>query len=881
MPGEPVEVYQDCGMSIERWVMSHTDGYERKKAQPIACTINGRLINPLEWHQHVINQSDDVEIRVLPQGDVSDFFRGALAISTFGTSEIVFKGLEELGKLLTPDIPKPGQGQQGAQINAADARANTARLGQAVPELFGEYIRYPDYLNQPRKYYQDSKTQVVRMLLSVGVGEYGFDEDTLKIGDTPINQLSTASYQVFAPGADLSGVPNHENWYPVAEVGSTTGSSGIKLTAVTYDQRTYFGSAAGSTDNFTGITVGSEWANNMTGSVKMTQSITVTDDDPNADIFTGNFQHLVAGLTVNIESDVNVNGTYVITTINAGKTEITLETTGGAPITDATPGAGNMSIDKDGTEYKVLDIVSSTQIQVERILTGGATDTDWTNNLPQTSLTVEMVFDAESLPEQYSEPFYACPVGETTQNIEVDIFAPQGLGTIVEDSIFGRSRTINIDWRPDEFSPWTRVQQVITDSTRDQLGWTIPVSLPSLMRPQIRVSRKEGEDTSLSALDRLELTEIRSKLPTVTSYSDITVLAVTITGSDKISSRSNNQVNLVATRKLPEIFNGGLTGSVETRKISSAVLRVVQSLGYTTDQIDLDALEQLESIWTSRGDTFDFVFSDGTAQEAIEKILRAGFAAPTVNPQGQLTAVRDSVRTVFEQGYSPENMTAPLQRTFTAVQIDEPDGVEVEYTNADTWTTETVNAFLPEDNGVKVDKIKLDGITDRDRAWRIGMRQRRSQKFRRWTYSFATELDSLNSAYLSYVPLLDDIPGYGKVAILEAINETQIVVSEPLTFEDGQTHVVAYRDEDGTTKGPYVCTQGEDQYTLNVEIPQPWPKVLPSNQEATHIYFGTTERWHFPALISSINPNGALSVSVAATNYDSRVYDDDDNNAPA
>jgi hypothetical protein len=401
------------------------------------------------------------------------------------------------------------------------------------------------------------------------------------------------------------------------------------------------------------------------------------------------------------------------------------------------------------------------------------------------------------------------------------------------------------------------------------------------MRPQIRVSRLEGEDTSLSALDRLELTELRSKLPTVTSYSDITVLAVTIIGSDKIASRSNNQVNLVPSRKLPEISGGALTASVETRKISSAVVRVVQSLGYTTDQIDLDALEQLESIWTSRGDTFDFVFSDGTAQEAIEKILRAGFASPTVNPQGQLTAIRDSERTIFEQGYSPENMTSPLQRTFTAVQVDEPDGIEVEYTNADTWTTETVNAFLPEDNGVKVEKIKLDGVTDRNRAWRIGMRQRRSQKYRRWSYSFNTELDSLNSAYLSYVPLLDDVPGYGKVAILEYIDTSKITVSEPLVFEVGQTHVVAYRDEDGTTKGPYICTQGADEYTLNVSIPQPWPKVLPSNQEPTHIYFGTTERWHFPALITAINPSGPLTASVAATNYDSRVYDDDDNTAPA
>ncbi len=884
MTNEPDETYDEFGISIEDFVKSQSDCYERKKAQPIACSVNGNVISPLCWHKHVIKKTDSVDIRVLPQGSVGDFFRANLAIVTVGTSELFFKAAEELGKLLVPDLPKQGKvGSQGAQIEAADARANTARLGDAIPELFGEYIRYPDYLNNPRRYYLDTKTQVLELLLCVGIGEYSIDTDTLKIGDTPLDELSTVSYQIFEPGEDLSGISNHENWYVSNEVGSTTGSSGIRLTTVVFDDITYFGSGTGSSDSLTGITVGPEWVDGMTGSIKMTQSITVTDGGGAgiADTFTGNFEHLVAGITVNVESDVNVNGTYVVTTINPGKTEITLETTGGAPVDSATPGSGSMSIDKDATEYYVLDIVSTTEIQVERRLSGGSTDPDWTGNLPQASLTLEIIFDPAAIPPAYSEPFYACPEGETTDEIEVDIFAPNGIGVIDEDSVDPLSRSVTVEWREDQFSPWNPTVFGFTASTRDQLGWTFSVSLPSKIRPQVRVRRNQTEITKLDHLDKLEFTELRSKLDTKTSYDDVTVLAVTITGSNKIASKSNNQINLVATRKLPEISGGTLTAPAATRKISAAMVRVVQSLGYTEDQIDLDALEDLEQVWGPRNDTFNYVFSSGTAQEAIEKILRAGFAEPTLNPQGQLTAVRDGIRTVFEQGYSPENMTSPLQRTFTAIQVDEPDGVEVEYTDAETWTKETVNCFLPGDSGIKVEKIQLDGVTDRDRAWRIGMRQRRSQAFRRWSYAFDTELDSLNSSYLSYVPLLDDVPGYGKVAILESISETQITVSEPLEFEAGKTHVVAYRDEDGTTRGPYTATQGEDEYTINVSIPQPWPKVLPSTQEPTHIYFGTTERWHFPALITSINPGGPLTASVAATNYDARVYDDDDNLAPS
>jgi len=99
-------------------------------------------------------------------------------------------------------------------------------------------------------------------------------------------------------------------------------------------------------------------------------------------------------------------------------------------------------------------------------------------------------------------------------------------------------------------------------------------------------------------------------------------------------------------------------------------------------------------------------------------------------------------------------------------------------------------------------------------------------------------------------------------------------------FEDGKTHVVAYRDQDGNTVGPFTAAEGPDEYTILVVIPEPYPPVLPYNQEDTHVYFGTTDRWHFPALITEISPSGPLSVSVSAVNYDARVYTDDDNNAP-
>lgn len=871
MPGEPDEVYHDHGMTVEAWVEGQAPNYKRGDTQPISCMINGTIIKPMDWPDTVIGEKDSVEFRIVPRGDVLDFvfpfWSGSVSLAQAAVD------------LFIPEIPgQRGQGQQGQDLNPARAKANVARLNQVIPEGIGEYIRYPDYLNEPRRYYVTGTVQRLEIMLCIGWGEYEIPDATVRIGETPINEIENASYIIYEPGQNVTFSDAHENWYSSKEVGSTTNSAGIRLKGISFDERTYFGTATGSGNDFNGIDVGDLWVAGLEGDVKTIQDINVVDGgvgDP--DIFQGDFQHLVAGITVAVESGaLSTNGDYVVSTINGAKTEITLETTGGSPVTDATPGSAVMYIDKAGTDYKILTINSSSSIEVERILNSGSADPDWTGSVPQGALDVEMTWQPETFDARWVGPFSACPEGETTDTIEVDILAPQGLGEIDGESIDPVLRVILVQYREVGTTTWTDYSFFFQASTRDQLGFTEVINLPSAIRPEVRIARQGEESEAVTSLDKLEWQSLRAKLPTVTSYPGATTMAVTITGSDEISNQSNNRINVVAKRKLPEISGGVLGSPVATRKISAAAAYVAKDTGYDDDQIDLAELERLEDIWTPRGDAFDFFFSEGTAKEALDSILRPGFSELTID-RGVLTPVRDEPRSTFEQGYSPENMTAPLQRTFQARQVDEADGVEVEYTDSSTWTQETVQALLPGDAATKLDKITLDGVTDRTKAWRIGMRRRRAQRYRRWTYQFNTELDALNSSYLSYVPLLDDIPGYGKVMILEGIESDRITVSEPAEFVAGETHVVAYRDENGDVVGPFTATEGPDEYTILVTIPEPHPAVLPSNREPTHIYFGTTARWHFPALISEIRPSGPLEVGVTATNYDARVYDDDDN----
>src|SRR5690554_2810567 len=889
MPGEPVEVYDDHGMTVEAWVAARAKGYQRGPVQPLSCMVNGAIVKPMDWADTVIGGRDVVEFRPVPMGG-SISLGGILgaALPFWGGS--VAAGQAAIDAIM-PNIPSASDsmGQQGSSITPADARANTARLGQGIPELFGRYIRYPDYVNQPRRYYKDARTQCLDLMLCITSGECLVEPALIKLGDTPFSQLSTAvRYEIFEPGASVTGWQNHENWYTSSEVGGTSSSAGIRLyrgqslsSGLSNVQLSY-GATGRIWTTSASVFFPGDWGAGDFIAISQRQSVAVSVDSSDVVTLTGDWGDAGVGDQIRLRSTAlaEANGVFLIDT-KAGN-DITL-LADGSPVTGWTPGTYLMFTRREDEEFRIDGIVYDTTypelvdgFKLSRFI-GGAEDSGWGGFGGGTGYA-DVLLAERSESEGWAGPFAACPSGETTATIEVDFFLPQGQGYIDEDTVvsFDTKRQVEVQWREIGATTWNSQTYTIDNATRDQLGFTYRLNLGSAIRPEVRVRRVQAESNEIADLDRIEWLGLKARLPTVTSYAGVTTMAVTLEGTDQIGSQSNNQINLVATRKLPPVAGGT---PAATRSISRAAAHVAKSLGYENDQLDVAELERLDGIWQPRGDTFDFVISDGTALDAMKMMLRAGFADMTIDT-GVIKPVRDEPRTQFEDGYSPENMTAPLRRQFSGKQPDEADGVEVEFTDGNTWTKETVLCLLPGDQQIKLEKISLDGVTDRTRAWRIGMRRRRAQRYRRWTYSFQTELDALNSQYLSYVPLLDDIPGYGKVAILTGIQADRITVSEPLEWEPGKSHVVAYRDEYGEPVGPFPATPGPDAYTVLVSIPQPWPAVMPSDREQTHIYFGTTDRWSFPALITEISPSGPLQVGVTATNYDERVYNDD-NNSPA
>lgn len=892
MPGVAIKTYDHSETTLADWLDANFPAWREKEVQPAQATVNGEPLPVAEWESRRLASDDAVALVVIAHGGAFDFVGGLLG-KVFGLA---------FGWLMPGRSAAGSSGStSGERIETSAATANQAKLGSAVPELFGRHIRYPDYLVQPRRYFASDREQILEFLCCVGPGQYQINPDEVCLGDTPFSSFDgDAQYWLFEPGDDVSGNTAHQNWYNVDAVGGTSnGTAGLELSSDTEAQiqppagtYTLSGNVLSLDPNAGQIPSG--WGSRTSLTIVYDRNYVIARfgniEDGFYSTFTGDFSNatpLQPGTEVAIEG-ASIPGPVRIKTASLdaqGVGVVRLEHYESSTQTweDVDFPAQNrvMRFSDPGRYYMITGRTDqSVTVQPHK---NGNPIADWTGWATDSTPNIDIGVDGGTVFGEWTAWIRGCPINERTERAEIDVFFPEGLAQVEgNDDIRNKTVGVELEWRDASgVHAGGTISFSYTRATIDQIGVTEVINLPSCV-PEFRLRREGETDASANVLDTVQWYGFRTLLPGRVSYPNWTTMAVRLRTGGKLAAASENQINLIATRILPVMASSGAWIPPQpTRDISAAMRYIVNTVGYTDADIDADELARLHNLWTARGDTFNYVFDETTAKEALSTVLGAGFAEFTLD-DGIIRPVRDEPRTVWEQGYSPQNMTGLLKRSFTAPGPDDHDGVEVEFMNAETWTKDVVQCRLPGDQGIKVLKIKADGVTDRTRAWRIGMRKRREMFYQRWSYAFETELDAMNSRYLSYVPLFDTTPGRGQACLLRHISDAgggraRLVCTEPLEWEAGESHVVGYRSPDGRVHGPFPAEQGSSEYEVIAALPQPWPAVS-LKLELPHIYFGTEQRWAYPALISSIRPSGNEGrASVQAKNYAWQVYLDDNN----
>lgn len=868
---EPDEVFHAGGMSVRDWLSENVDNFSDMDVHPISVSLNGAVVEPSEWALTVFSERDTLDIVIEPKG--TELFFGALFLVAI--------------KTMTPKIPKVGQtSQNGEDLNEASIKGNKIKINSPIREIAGKRKVYPDYLLPPRRYFAGPREQRVEMLLCIGVGDHDVPTNKILIGDTPAVSLgSDVTYKVYGPGEDLSSDNAHMWWNDVTEVGSSSnGSAGLELTTSVSITPGY----TATSQQFNGymVTIPSgagnfptDWTSGLVVQIIVPYQYEFIDGGIDRDIIRGDSLNM---LNPEVGDGIQIfganAGNYIVhsftPTDGTSPAEMTLSFENGNPVTSLSLGAIATTIGPRGLRYRIT-AANTSQITVDRLTSSGATDSEFPGfDFLETALS-SITLDPSSLAGGFRGPFAMCPEGEKATVIEWDIFYPGGLiGIGLKDGFrYTVTSTTYLEWRDmDIAGAWTVETKAFSAASLDAVGVTYRVNLPYPMRAEARVRRSATQ--SVEWQDSCVWYGARSLLQGPNRYADVTVMSINARGGDRLSAQSESMVSVEATRKLPLLVNGAWTAPQATRDIAPFVAYVAKSLGYTDADLDLNELSRLDAIWKSRQDYYDQATnSNGTAKAIINDALACGFAELTID-NGLLRPARDEPRTVFESMYSPQAMTSNLERDFTAIRPDDYDGVDVEYTDGVSWQVETVECRLPGDLGMRAMKIKADGCTNRTKAWRIGMRQRRALKYRRWDYSWSTELAALNSRYLSYVQVSDDVPGYAQSAIMISYDNGVVESSEAFDWSDAGPHYLYVRRADGSSSGPYIATKVGD-FHLRISgldfVPDTYLDIEPP-----HLLFGIG----YKVLITSISPSGLDSARVEAVAYNDQVYVNDNDQAP-
>lgn len=892
LPGEPLETHCHDAMTLHEWMTANVSGYSINREQPVAVEINGRRLFPEKWNIDILRPSDDVRIYPVPHGAVAlAWVAVAMAVASAAYAIFSARGMDSSYQSVG----------SGSSLDLNPAKANSPALGDPIREVFGKHQIYPDYVVSPvgRFDSNDPEKYVVSLFVCLGVGNFSFSEGDLRVGSTPVTSLGDGfSYSVFPPGSNVGGDERTENWFISTEVGGTSSGSGLDMgtTApetddILADSITVAGGSltfsnlvtdddGGSTSNDNKLP--ESWIVGASVTLIVPDSFSVTTSGLYSQISGASLSELApyVGMPVSLVYN-SITYSLLIASYTPASEEtqasVTLayEGSNGAAFSGIPEGMQRISLSHSGSNYRLLS-TDGASVTVARLI-NGVQDGTW----PGFSARTALDFQAKGINdnEKWLGPFLACPENETTNCFEVNFSFPSGICGF-KDNGKKKNRTVKLELQYRVYGSgegWTSRKFSYTDKSINGLGYTerFTTSKSGLVEVRCRRINEQGEK---NCRDSAYWQALRARLPArPASYKGVTTMAVSVETGGKLAAQSDRRINAVVTRQ----YDRGTA-----RTVSGALFHVLDSLSMAADETTINSLEQ--TYWTPRHEYFDFsVDSDSTsALDILQAITNAGMSYFLLS-DGLASAGREGVKT-WTGAITPQETTEELKTTFTLPSQDDYDGVDVTYINGDTWSEETIQCRLPDKpTPLKIENYKLDGVLDKDRAYRIGMRRLMGYRYEKLTHNVSTEMDGLCYEYMDRVVLADDIPGHDTISclIIAATSDGKtlsLTLSEPPAW-NFTNPVCLIRLQDGTATG-LIKPTFIDEFSLSVPLTaalafDEWIMDDPA-VEPPRLIFCSSQRVGYDALLKEITPSSDGTCEITATQYTPLKYQYDDASYP-
>lgn len=193
------EVYQISGeANLADWMLNHlTDNILGLHCQII---LNGREI--VNSETMTIDQCcNGAAIKVGLFDNVTFRFRPQAELSIYAILAIVAVSAAVLTIALAPKPKIPGQADSGSgdrNNNQLNSAANSYRPREAIPDIAGQVISYPDFAQRSYYEYDGTGRRVYNEWFCVGVGRYEFGHP--KENETEFSDIPGYQCAIFGPG---------------------------------------------------------------------------------------------------------------------------------------------------------------------------------------------------------------------------------------------------------------------------------------------------------------------------------------------------------------------------------------------------------------------------------------------------------------------------------------------------------------------------------------------------------------------------------------------------------------------------------------------------------------------------------------------------------
>ena len=828
-------------------------------------------------------------------------------------------------KLLTPKIETPdGAVKQSSPTNRFGSRENEMYTGGRIDDAWG-YVPYftPRMIQTPRTYFVDGN-EVEEFAMAM-MGEIEIDKGIVRDGETNFKNLTGGSFNKWNPGEDLTGDPSFKIGSSLAgSINKIKKSEELQSQELLPPNDLDLGGVnwkATTTDNGDGtysvVIKGTNLEDlgvSLTDYIQVGDNFTVTDFVKTKNTGLQTLYYISGssqGPSLNSKNFqkvdiVSLDGTYVSSSVSSSSVSFT-------------------------TDNQDWDGLSNFSPITRYWLTQNEYDPTFNNyvgfNTTDSSITEQTYFSHNGLdypPESVMTESLTnlnASVGKVNSNIVGPIYPPGDADklyfNIFSDAGFyklvkNNERKVDIEIEvlfeeidenqiptgnsyPEKFD-YSSHPTKVTRST----GFTYETSAPIYNKYQVSLkritNRDKGKDTQ--SLDRAYWGDLyyEESVP-LPNNEDISIMKARIPSSPASRGVKKRLVNFDAIRvHQPYIGNGNFGAKQPVRTFAETLIGMALDKyngRLTLDQIDGDTLleiqEQMKQYYGFESYCelgYNFDNSKVRFQESY-KLLCTAVNAQSYAQGGVFKAYPDINRTASSKQFTHRYKLAGSD-TRATVDYRENDGVRVSYRN-EKGEEKTVERHVDGINSYNPLKIQLSGCFQEKVAIIRANRELNILKFQRDTFNFDSDALGLLAIPSERVDNVDmtrivDRPGAEtnyKIydGVVESVNGLTLQLSEPVYFEEGQTHSIRFTKKNGSLMPAIACVRGiSDYHVILQEAPESEIKTWYTGEKTNFTFASDSNRASLSCIIRSIKSKkskGLDARSLTCVNYDERYYQND------